>query len=282
MTTSVIVFLWKTIHLDNLRSHTTNSVAMSKNFDIVPQSLTSKLLLSFTLILSLILTNTAIAEYIPPKNPSSPKTATGSNGTRTNECTGNGKTTLTALAPLNHVGQTASLQPTFAWFVPNSQSREIEFSLYQYENGEPKLLYTKQMQSSPGIMQLSLIKENTSLSVGQQYLWQVALLCNPNHGSEDLIVKAEIEVVEIPPSLKNLISQKKELIKRSELYAENGLWYDALAESPNRASTLRLLSELRKIELEEINKIPESDRKKYLQQQILQLQEVVDVEQLPK
>lgn len=87
---------------------------MSNNFYIIPQSLTSKLLLSCTLILSLILTNTAIAEYTPPKNPSSPKTATGSNGTRTNECTGNGKTTLTALAPFAHVGQTVSVQPTFA------------------------------------------------------------------------------------------------------------------------------------------------------------------------
>ncbi|WP_099067559.1 DUF928 domain-containing protein [Nostoc linckia] len=253
---------------------------MSKLFCVSKQLLTSKLLLSLTLILSLILTNTALADYKPPKNPSSPKTATGSNGTRTNECTGNGKTTLTALAPFSYVGQTASLQPTFAWFVPNSPTREIKFSLYRYEDGKPKSLYTKQLQSSPGIMQFSLINEKMSLSVGQQYLWQVALLCNPNHPSENLIVRAEIKVVEIPPSLKNALSQTKELMKRSELYAENGLWYDALAESPNKTSTLILLSQLTKIEVEKVNEIPESADKKYLQQQILQFQQIVDFEKL--
>ncbi|MEH2198243.1 DUF928 domain-containing protein [Nostoc sp.] len=256
---------------------------MSKNLYTSQQYLTSKLLVSCTFILSLILTvGTAIADYKPPPNPSSPRSPTGSNSSRTNECTGNNKTILTALAPVSHVGQTVSLQPTFAWFVPNSPSRKIEFTLYQYTNSEAKLFYTKHLQSSSGIMQLSLTDEKTSLSVGGQYLWQVALLCNLNHPSEDLITGAEIKVVEISPSLKNGLSRTKELLNRSEFYAENGLWYDALAESPNKASTLKLLQELSKSELKEMSQTSELARKKNLQQQALRLQQIVAFEELLK
>lgn len=262
------------------------ALAMSKNFCVSQQHITSKLLFSCTFILYLTLTNTAIATYKPPENPSSPKTATGSNGSRGNGCQGDAKTSLITLAPLAYVGQTVSLQPTFTWFVPDSQSRKIEFSIYQYVNGKLEPVDTILMQSSPGIMTFSLEKTKTSLSVGEKYLWQVALLCNPNHPSEDLIARAEIEVVTIPPSLKNAISRTKEVVKRSDLYAENGIWYDALAESlndsTNKTSTLKLLEELRNVEIEKVSKISEPARQKSLQKQILRLQKIIDVEHLLK
>ncbi|MBD2491233.1 DUF928 domain-containing protein [Aulosira sp. FACHB-615] len=251
------------------------------------QYINSKLLLSCSLVLSLILTaNTAIATYKPPERPSRPKTATGSNSSRTNECSGSPNISLTALAPFSHVGQTASLQPTFAWFAPNAQGREIEFSLYEYVDGKVKLIYKTQTQSSPGIIKFSLADKKISLTVGNKYLWQVALLCNPNHPSEDLLVRAEVEVVEMPISFKNALLRTKEIPQRSKLYAEQGLWYDALAEtlmnSVNKASTLNLLLELSKLELEETNKITEPTRKKDLEQQASRLQQVVTVEKVLK
>lgn len=259
---------------------------MSKNFSVSQPNLTSKLLLSCTLILFLILTNTAIATYKSPPNPSSPKTPTGSNSSRTNECTGNEKTSLTALAPFAYVGQTVSLQPTFAWFVPNSQSRDIEFSLDKYVNGKSRRVDTISIHSSPGIMTYSLTNKQISLAVGQRYLWQVALLCNPNHPSEDLIASAEFEVVAIPPKLKNQISHTKEFWKRSDLYGEQGLWYDALAEtlnnSTNKASILNLLAELSQSEKEASRKATEPNRKQDLDQQVLRLQEIINAEQALK
>ncbi|MEH2193595.1 MAG: DUF928 domain-containing protein [Nostoc sp.] len=259
---------------------------MSKYFCVIRQSLTSKLLLSCTFILYLTLATTAIATYKSPPNPSSPRTPTGSNSSRTNECTGNEKTSLTVLAPFAYVGQTVSLQPTFAWFVPNSQSRDIEFSLYKYVNGKPHQIGKIPMQSSPGIMTFSLADKQISLAVGQRYLWQVALLCNPNHPSEDLIASAEIEVVAISPKLKNQISQTKEFWKRSDLYAEQGLWYDALTETlnnpQNKASILNLLAELSQLEKEASGKVTEPNHKQDLDQQVLRLQQIINAEQALK
>jgi hypothetical protein len=242
-----------------------------------------KLIPSVALALSLLLTTTAIAAYKPPTKPSRPSTPTGSNSTRTNGCTGTAQTTLTALAPLAYVGQTVSVQPTFAWYVPDATSREMEFSLYEYANGKAKVIYKTQMPSSSGIMSHSLPKEKISLAVGGKYVWQIALLCNPNHPSEDLVAKAEIEVVAIPSGLANALSQTKDPLKRSQLYAEQGLWYDALGETLNnpinKTSRLKLLEQLSKLEAEEINKTPEESRKKELQQQVLRLQQILAVEQ---
>jgi hypothetical protein len=239
-----------------------------------------------TLVITLILTNTVLANYQPPKNPSRPKTPTGTNSSRTNECIKNTQTTLTAIAPFSHVGQTVSLQPTLAWFIPNSETREIQFSIYEYADSKSKLIYRKQMQSSSGIMKLSLANEKTNLSVGKKYLWQVALLCNPNRPSEDLLVRAEIEVVPMPLDLQNQISQTKEVLKRSELYAKQGFWYDALTEllnnSLNKESTLKLLAELSNLELEAAKKTPEPNRQKNLQQQALQLQQIIKSEEIFK
>jgi Domain of Unknown Function (DUF928) len=242
-----------------------------------------KLLPSLTLALSLLFATTAIAAYKPPANPSRPKTATGSNSSRSNGCTGNAKTSLTALAPIAYVGQTVSLQPTFAWFVPEAQNRDIEFSLYEYTtNGKSKRLYRVQQQSTAGIMKVSLPAEKASLLVGNRYWWQVALLCNPKHPSEDLLVKAEIEVVAAPSDLKNALSSIKEPLKRANLYAEKGFWYDALTEtfnnSANNRESFNLLEELLKSEIEVANKVSDTQLKKNVQQQILRLQEIISVQ----
>lgn len=231
---------------------------------------------------SLVITNIAFAGYKPPSKPSRPKTVTGSNSTRTNGCTGDAQTSLTPLAPLAYAGQTISLQPTFAWFVPNAPNREVEFSLYEYNaNGKSKLLYrTKRKSESNNIMSLSLPSEKVSLSVGGKYLWQIALLCNPNHPSEDLLVHAWIEVVATPLDLKSILSRTKDPLKRADIYAVRGLWYDALAETlsnpGNKVSTLNLLTELSKFEAEDASKITAKSKQKELQKQSMQLQKIVN------
>ena len=233
-------------------------------------------LTSCILTLFLLVPTTTFAAYKSPTNPSRPKSPTGSNSTRTNGCIGTAQTTLTVLAPLSHFGQTVSSQPTFVWFVPDAEPHEMEFSLYEYGvSGKGKLIKKIQLQSSSGIMKLSLAKEKFSLSVGQKYLWQIALLCNPNYPSEDLVAKAVIEVVAIPPRLKDALSQTKEIIKQADLYAEAGLWYDALSlalqDPQNKAFSLNLLTQLSNLEAEQTST-------KDLPQHASQIKQIIAVE----
>jgi hypothetical protein len=126
--------------------------------------------------------------------------------------------------------------------------------LFEFDsNGKPALVQKLDRMSSPGIMKLSLPED--SLIGGQRYLWQVVISCDPNHPSTDLVTRAEIQVVEMPLSLKKALSVTREPLKRAELYAESGLWYDALGEALGATSDARqgeyastLLEDLAKLE----------------------------------
>ena len=207
------------------------------------------LIASLVLGLSLWTAPEAIAQYRPPKNPSAPKD-TGTNTTR-GGCNSNTSARLTALVPSNHIGQTSSGHPTFAWFMSDRSPHPLQFRLFR-ANGQP--LYRTQLQSQPGIMQFSLPQDEPELAVGQTYRWQVVMVCNPNAPLINSVVTAEIEVVKPNAALQAQLAATQNSQQRIDLYAESGLWYDALAEAlkvpgnSQNQSALKLLDSLAKLE----------------------------------
>ena len=136
--------------------------------------------------------------YSPPRGGSTPS-ARGTGGTRSGSCIAATSTPFTALAPVSHIGQTIATHPTVALYVPDSQSIPIDFRIYRYESFgklQPQPVYQTELNSQPGIMTITLPQSEPSLLVGQRYYWQAALICDPNHGSEDLIVGADMQIVE--------------------------------------------------------------------------------------
>lgn len=183
----------------------------------------------FTLLLSEI--SAVSAGYKPPSGQPAPTGRTSSSGTR-GGCLGIAKLPLTTLAPQKHIGQTVSTHPTFAWFVPNSPEFKMVFSLYAYSaNGTIKMVKQIDLKTSPGIMKLTLPKDSVGLTFGKRYVWQVAVLCNENYPSNDLVTRAEIEVVQLTNDVKMSLYAVKDPLQRADLYAKAGLWYDALAEA---------------------------------------------------
>ncbi|MFB2876388.1 DUF928 domain-containing protein [Floridanema aerugineum] len=198
----------------------------------------------------------AYAEYKEPSSQRAPGGRTDSSGSR-GGCSGVAQLPLTTLAPQKHIGQTVSSHPTFAWFVPDSPEIKMEyleqavspyptlawflpvspqykteFSLYEYSsNGTINLIKKIELKSSPGINKLSLPKDTPGLTVGKTYLWQIAVICNENYPSSDLVKKAEIEVVELPSNVKMSLDAVKNPLQRADIYANAGLWYDALGEA---------------------------------------------------
>lgn len=199
---------------------------------------------SLMLSCSLSMAPAAPAKYRPPKTPSAPKETT-TNATRGGSCESNSTTGLTALVPLSHVGQTSTQHPTFAWFVPDRTSRLLQFRLLT-STGRP--LYKVQMQSQPGIMQFSLPQDQPGLALGQSYQWQVVLLCNPNVPAMNVVASAEIQVVKPSSTLQTQLSAAQTPQQRIDLYAESGLWHDAIAEarknSQGQSAVLDLLDSL--------------------------------------
>ncbi|MUG97500.1 DUF928 domain-containing protein [Scytonema sp. UIC 10036] len=178
------------------------------------------------------LAQAARAGYRPPQDQKPPSGYTDSSGVR-GGCHIAGALSLTLLAPVTHVGQTVSSHPTFVWFVPYDQQLPLEFTLYEFDtNNRPsKLAYKQQLQSSSGVMKLSLPQEKQGLITGKRYLWQVETLCDRDRPSHNLLVRAEIEVVQISSTLRVALANHQEKLQKVTLYAEAGLWYDAMTEA---------------------------------------------------
>jgi hypothetical protein len=188
-----------------------------------------------TLIASLILTLSigiapvALAKYRPPKYPSAPR-GTGANITRGDSCDRSAAGKLTPLVPFSHIGQTSSLRPTFTWFVPDRTSYPLQFRLFT-RTGQP--LYRTEMQSQSGIMQFSLPSNLPPLTTEQAYQWQVMLVCDPQVPSRNVVATAEIQVVKPAALLQTQLAAAQTPQQRIDLYAEAGLWYDAIATALN-------------------------------------------------
>lgn len=226
--------------------------------------------ISVSWIALLLLTDRA-AGYTPPSGGSPPNSPTTIGGPR-GGCDKLGKAKLTPLAPRKHVGQAAATHPTFAWFIPDEKPYSAEFRLYAYlENNTPTLLYRQEMETRAGIMHLTLPKDAPGLVVGQRHLWQVIVLCNPNSPSAAILTQAQMDVVELPAALKATLAKTTDPLKKADLYAEAGLWYDAFAAT--LATSVKKANQVKLALLEKLAALEESDTDR-----ATQLRQVIEIE----
>lgn len=241
-----------------------------------PRPQTLKVLFSGSLVVCLAIAPVALAAYKPQK-PSRPSGSIGNSGVRgSGACSEVPKGDLTVLAPLGHIGQATTTHPSFAWYVPDAQSYPIRFSLYSFDrNGKAAILRHRYMvQSVKGIQKYTLPSNQPGLIVGQKYLWQVRLLCQSGAPSKDVIVEAEVETVAMPALLQSALVKISDRVKRANLYAESGFWYDALAEALTDTKTKPFSIAL----LQDLIKLETSSALETAQTQSKQLQQVIELE----
>jgi hypothetical protein len=232
---------------------------MISNRWLLHKTFHSAVLAIFALTTTLFLTQNALATYRPPSDQKAPKGYTDSSGIR-GRCDSFGNSSLALLAPSVHVGQTTSSHPTFAWYVASRQKLPVEFTIYKLEpNEQLNLVYRLELYSFPGITKISLPLQKPGLTIGQRYLWQVEVLCNRNRPSHNLVAAAEIETVAIPARLKNMLSHQQDRLQRAKLYAEAGIWYDALGEAlaGNNQGKLGLVAASLLQDLASLEKLPQ-------------------------
>ncbi|MEW6498593.1 MAG: DUF928 domain-containing protein [Cyanobacteriota bacterium] len=200
-----------------------------------------KLVTSCALSLALIVTPAALADYVPgDQKPVPPERKSDTATTR--GCSGGGMP-LTVLASRNYVGRTISRHPTFAWFVPpDSADKSMQLIIYEWlPDGKFKEVRKKSLLSSPGIMKLSPFSENEQgLQPGKGYSWQVVIHCDPDNPSGDLVSEASIEVVGMPPAWQSKLNKAVNSAEKANIYAEAGLWYNAIDEALKLAQASKL------------------------------------------
>jgi hypothetical protein len=133
---------------------------------------------------------------------------------------------LFALVP-NHVALTTQEQPTLYWFLSNQTKHLIEVTLIIEEATQPLLEKRLPLPVQPGIHPIRLKDFNLHLSKATQYRWFVAVVPDPARRSKDILAGGMIERIELTEVLRAKLTQADPLSIPS-IYAESGIWYDAI------------------------------------------------------
>ncbi len=150
---------------------------------------------------------------------------------------------LTALVPRLGMGETVAENPTVFWYVPKLHPDKalapvVELTLRDvndqpvYKRQYPLTKSRDGVVGAPGIMSLT-IANAYPLKIGQEYKWQLAVICNssPNPDGPDYSeipsVEGIIKRVEPDPNLELRVQQARPE-ERVALYAKANLWYEML------------------------------------------------------
>lgn len=131
------------------------------------------------------------------------------------------------LAP-EHVGLTGEEQPSLYWFLPKSTSLLVEVTVIEAQAIKPLLEMRLAAPLTPGVHRLRLGDHGVRLVPGVQYQWFVALVRDPDYRSKDILAGGGIERIELPEALRTRLLRAGK-IELPNLYAEAGIWYDAVA-----------------------------------------------------
>jgi len=133
---------------------------------------------------------------------------------------------LQVLAP-DHIGYTVHDQPSLYWYVSKAIPHPIELTVIERNAVDPLIEKVVKGPERGGIQAIRLADYGVHLRRNVTYKWFVTLVTDPNHRSKDIMAGGIITLVEPPPSL---LAKLKVADSNNApyMYAEEGLWYDAL------------------------------------------------------
>lgn len=131
------------------------------------------------------------------------------------------------LAP-DDVGQTSQEQPSLYWFISGKAGCPIEFTLIETRATKPLAEVRLDQPPKPGLQCIRLADLGLRLKPGIEYQWFVALIPDPDQRSKDVVAGGVIERVDPPGEVRTRVAREGR--KRAPfIYAEAGLWYDAIS-----------------------------------------------------
>jgi hypothetical protein len=200
----------------------------------------------------------ANTSFRPPRNPRRRSGYRTTTGTRLPYCIGenDAQSAFVTLGPSETVDLTTSARPEFTWYLPHSNvSYPVQFRLLAPNAaGIPSSIYEVALNYSKGFSTYQLPAEVAPLSPDTEYRWQVIVTCDANNPSRSLVQERSFEVVSPSLTLQQKLETATTAAEQSLAYAEEGYWYDAIAQvasandSASRAVRQSLLEDLAQIE----------------------------------
>ena len=132
-----------------------------------------------------------------------------------------------ALVP-DHVARTLSASPSLYWYLSADTDLANEFVLNDQVSVDPLLTLRLPPPLVAGIRGVDLAAHDIVLEPGKEYRWFVSLSTRESESSGDLVARGAI--LRIAPDGDLLATLESDPFgERGRIYAERGLWYDALA-----------------------------------------------------
>ncbi|MBF2003731.1 MAG: DUF928 domain-containing protein [Synechococcales cyanobacterium C42_A2020_086] len=136
---------------------------------------------------------------------------------------------LTAMIPNTNFGLTIAEYPTLFWYVPENSAAAAEFILLDHTGTEVYQTVVP-IAPQPGVIRLQLPRDGSlpPLTVGKDYQWFFALICDPLDRSADVLTEGWIQRVEPSAALVNQLAAAAPETQPT-IYARSGIWYEAIA-----------------------------------------------------
>jgi len=133
--------------------------------------------------------------------------------------------TLHVLAP-DHVGLTAAARPSLYWYLSQPVAVRVEVAVISEDAIDP-LLEVAFDAGTAGINRVSLADHGIEIAEDAEVEWSVAIVIDPAQRSKDIFTTGALKRVALEPALTEKLALAS-AEDRVALYAENGLWYDAI------------------------------------------------------
>jgi hypothetical protein len=128
----------------------------------------------------------------------------------------------------DHVGLTIAGQPVLYWYLSKPTTSPIIFVLVDTSSVEVVHDVTLSPQPQPGVQLIRLTDLGIILEPNVQYRWYITVVTDGQSPSRDIVSGGMIERIR-PESILSPVPASDGTIAAVRFYAENGLWYDALA-----------------------------------------------------
>jgi hypothetical protein len=132
---------------------------------------------------------------------------------------------FTAIAPAQNWGETTSQNPTFWLYIPY-EAGDVDLYLRDEQTQEEVFRHTFEVTGGAGIHGFTLPASAPELEADKLYAWQLDFVCNPETGTKfrttGMITRRPL-AYDLEAALAEANPQEQ-----AALYAEAGLWYDAL------------------------------------------------------
>lgn len=136
---------------------------------------------------------------------------------------------IAVIAPHDHSGLTTREQPTLYWYLSDTCPSSVDFTLMEAEGIAPLVEVSLTSPRNAGLQPLDLAPYGVHLEVGKPYKWSIAFVPDREHRSKDIVAEGGIVRIEPTGDLSSQLAGAPEE-DMPLIYAEAGLWYDALSQ----------------------------------------------------